>query len=163
MKNDVSGLLAPFQSPSGDVIRESIRRGWIIGLPNAQRLLDRKCITEDLRTKLRSLPIATAIATSLLAASSGAVAGSFVGKTITIVRAPDTRPCTFFSLDGVYPADPVTPNSGWFVLRQAAVGYKENLAILMSAKLTGRPVNVGTSGTFVSECGAVEAVVVELP
>ena len=50
------------------------------------------------------------------------------------------------------------------VLRQAQTGYKENLAVLMSAKLTGRAVNVTTNGTPVSECsGTVEAYVVELP
>ena len=90
-------------------------------------------------------------------------AGDFSNKTVNIIRGPDGRPCTFFILDGVSPADPSTPNTPWMVLRQASPGYKENLAILMSAKLTGRPVNVSTTGTVVSECGHVEAYVVMLP
>lgn len=49
------------------------------------------------------------------------------------------------------------------VIRQAAVGYKENLAVLMSAKLTGHPVIVTTTGTVVPECGHVEALVIQLP
>jgi len=49
------------------------------------------------------------------------------------------------------------------VLRQSHVGYKENLAVLLSAKLAGRPVHVTTTGAFVPERGHVEVTVVELP
>ena len=109
-------------------------------------------------------PVLSAIlAVGLLISTPSATAGYFAGKTITIIRAPDGRPCTFFILDGVSPADTATPNTPWMVIRQSSVGYKENLAILMSAKLTNRPVNVSTSGNVVAECGHVEATVVELP
>jgi len=90
-------------------------------------------------------------------------AGDFWSKTVNIVRGPDGRPCTFFVLDGVSVADPSTPNTAWFALRQASPGYKENLAILMAAKLSGRPVHVSTTGAVVPECGHVEAYVVMLP
>lgn len=94
----------------------------------------------------------------------GAVdAADFFSKTITVIRGPDGRPCTFFVLDGVSPADPSTPNTSWMVLRQTSVGYKENLAMLVSAKLSGRPVSVSTTGSVVPECGHVEAYVVMLP
>lgn len=92
-----------------------------------------------------------------------AYAGDFYNKTVTIIRGPDGRPCTFFVLDGVSPADPITPNTPWMVLRQTSPGYKENLAMLISAKLTGRQVNVSTNGVVAPECGHVEAYVVMLP
>ena len=111
---------------------------------------------------LRISVAAIAIGACLSALAESAAAGYFPAKTITIVRAPDGRPCTFFILDGVSPADPSTPNTPWMALRQSHPGYKENLAILMSAKLTNRPVNVATSGTVPPECGHVEVTVVEL-
>lgn len=107
--------------------------------------------------------LAIAATACLAGFSEPAAAGYFPNKTITIVRAPDGRPCTFFILDGVSPADPATPNTPWMALRQSHPGYKENLAILVSAKLTNRPVNVITSGTVASECGHVEVTAIELP
>lgn len=100
---------------------------------------------------------------SLALAVSAARGADFYDKTVQVIRGPDGRPCTFFSLDGVNPSDPSTPSSPWFVLRQASPGYKENLALLMSAKLTGRVVRVSTTGSIVPECGQVEAYVVMLP
>lgn len=91
------------------------------------------------------------------------VAADFFNKTITVIRGPDGRPCTSFVLDGVNPADSSTPNTSWMVLCQAGVGYKENLAMLVDAKLSGRPVSVSTTGSVVPECGHVEAYVVMLP
>lgn len=90
-------------------------------------------------------------------------AADFQNKAVQIVRGPDGRPCTFFALEGVSSADPLTPSSPWFVLRQSSSGYKENLALLISAKIAGRPVHVTTNGVVVSECGHVEAYVVMLP
>lgn len=84
-------------------------------------------------------------------------------KSVGTIRGPDGRPCTFFTLNGGSP-EPATPGVAWLVLRQATSGYKENLAILMSGKLTGSPVHVSTTGIGVPECnGTVEAHVVMLP
>lgn len=106
---------------------------------------------------------AAVAAVSVFCLFGSANAADFSNKAVTIIRGPDGRPCTFFILDGVSPADPTTPNTSWMALRQASSGYKENLAILMSAKLTGRVVNVSTTGAVVPECGHVEAYVVMLP
>ena len=110
------------------------------------------------------LAITCALGLSVLCDTAAAAGSYFANKTVGVIRPPDGRPCTFFWLDGVSPADPATPGVSWMVLRQAQTGYKENLAVLMSAKLTGRTVNVTTNGVPVSECsGTVEAYVVELP
>ncbi len=106
---------------------------------------------------------AAVAAVSVFCLFGPANAADFSNKAVNIIRGPDGRPCTFFILDGVSPADPTTPNTSWMALRQASSGYKENLAILMSAKLTGRVVNVSTTGAVVPECGHVEAYVVMLP
>jgi len=112
----------------------------------------------------RYLQIAFSIAAGLLclAIYTEIHAADFNNNTVQIIRGPDSRPCTFFLLNNVYPADPLTPNSGWFVLRQNSIGYKENLALLLTAKLSGRTVNISTTGTIVPECGQVEAYVVML-
>lgn len=107
------------------------------------------------------IPLATSVALSFVAGAASAA--DFWDKPVAIVRGPDSRPCTFFQLVGVSTADPLTPNLPWMMLRQASPGYKENLALLMSAKLTGAHVNVSTTGAVVPECGGVEAYVVMLP
>jgi hypothetical protein len=102
-------------------------------------------------------------AAMLMASVPSAWSGEFLNKTINIIHPPDSRPCTFFILDGVSAADPATPNTPWMALRQSHVGYRENLAVLMSAKLTGRPVQVVTTGAVVPECGHVDVSVIRLP
>jgi hypothetical protein len=96
-------------------------------------------------------------------AASAANAGDFNNKTVSLIQGPDGRPCTFFILDGVSSADPATPGTPWMALRQSSSGYKENLVILMTAKLAGRPINVSTTGLVVAECGLVEAYRLMLP
>lgn len=80
-----------------------------------------------------------------------------------IVRSPDGRPCTFFQLSGVAVADPVVPASPWFVIPQSAVGYKEMLAMLMTAKITGAKIYVTTTGTVNAARGQAEVSVIHLP
>jgi hypothetical protein len=99
---------------------------------------------------------------SLAVAASAATAADFVNKTVGNIRGPDGRPCTFFTLEGVSEADPGTPGTPWFALRQASPGYEENLAILISAKLTGRPIQVTTAGVVAGGCNHVEAYVIIL-
>lgn len=85
------------------------------------------------------------------------------GYQVGMIRSPDGRPCTFFTLNGVSVADPILPNSPWFVIPQSAVGYKEMLALLVSAKLTAKPLFVSTTGSVNTACGAAEAYVVTVP
>ncbi len=46
-----------------------------------------------------------------LPSTQPAVADSHVGKQVSAIHSPDTRPCTFFKLDGVTQADPVVPGT----------------------------------------------------
>lgn len=95
--------------------------------------------------------------------SAGVLAADFRNKTVQTVCGTDGRPCTFFTLEGVSSADPLTPSIPWLVLRQNSSGYKENLALLISAKIAGRLVHVTTNGVVAPKCGAVESYVVMLP
>jgi putative transposase len=85
------------------------------------------------------------------------------GYNVDTIRSPDGRPCTFFTLVGVGQADPVVANSPWFVISQSAVGYKEMLAMLITAKSTGRPVYLSTTGKTVAACGQAEVYVLMMP
>jgi len=73
--------------------------------------------------------------------------------TVGNILPPDSRPCLFFTITGVSQADPVTPSSNWFAIRQSQNGYKETFTLLLAAKLTGQPVTVSTTGAVVTECG----------
>jgi hypothetical protein len=75
------------------------------------------------------------------------------GKQVNIVMSPDTRPCAFFSLQGVAVADPVVPSTPWFAIPKSDPGFAEKFAVLMSAKLAGKLVNVATDGTASPACG----------
>jgi hypothetical protein len=58
--------------------------------------------------------------------------------------------CVFFQLEGVSAADPAAP-SPWFVIPRSRLNYREMYALLLSARLSGTPVNVGTTGN--TACG----------
>ncbi|AZN35141.1 hypothetical protein [Iodobacter ciconiae] len=88
-------------------------------------------------------------------------AAYFPNKSISLIRS-DARPCTLFMLEGVTSADTATSGSPWFALKKSHPAYKENLTLLMSAKLTNKTVHITTSDAMVAECGHIEAVVVEL-
>jgi hypothetical protein len=92
-----------------------------------------------------------------------AFAADFGQTKVGAIRGPDNRPCTFFTLEGVVQADGAVPNSPWFVLKNTHPGYKENLTLLMSAKITGAQIIVSTSGRIISECGHAEVVVIVHP
>lgn len=80
---------------------------------------------------------------------------------IGVIRGPDTRMCTFFVLVGVSVADPVVPNVPWFALPKSDPGYNDRMALLLSSKMAGKPISVGTDGTV--SCGHATAVVIEIP
>jgi hypothetical protein len=80
-----------------------------------------------------------------------AAGSSFVGQVGGLV-APDSRPCAFFSIVGVSEADPIKPGWPWMVIRQDQNGFKEAFAMLLSAKQSGTPIQVNTTGSAVSNC-----------
>jgi hypothetical protein len=91
---------------------------------------------------------ALSILTLNLSFASGPITG-LVGGLVP----PDSRPYAFFSIIGVSEADPtVKPGWPWLAVRQSQNGFKELYALLLSAKLSGTPVNVITTGVAVSEC-----------
>lgn len=74
------------------------------------------------------------------------------GKALAVIHSPDDRPCVFFRLTGVAEADPVAPGIEWFALPKTHPGYKEILALLLTARATGQPLgHVTTTGTLT--CG----------
>ncbi|MDP5277681.1 hypothetical protein Q9Q95_01990 [Sphingomonas sp. DG1-23] len=70
----------------------------------------------------------------------------------------DSRPCVFFTLDGVSLADALVPDSPYFALSKSHASYAELNALLLTAKATGRPVTITTSGSTVCGHAAVEFV-----
>jgi hypothetical protein len=118
-----------------------------------------------MKTRFIARPTSMAIGLAASLFCSNASATDYIGNgyQVGIIRAPDGRPCTFFSLVGVSVADPVVPNSAWFAIPQAAVGYKEMLALLLSSKLTGKSVYVSTTGAVNASCGQVEVSVIQQP
>ena len=63
----------------------------------------------------------------------------------------DGRPCLFFILKNVPQADPAVPGQLWFALPTTNANYQSFASILLSAKVSGQPVNVQTDGTIA--CG----------
>lgn len=61
-----------------------------------------------------------------------------------------TRPCAFFRLERVGVADPVTATP-WFSLPKSHPAFPELYAMLLTASVTGKSVDVQTTGTF--DCG----------
>lgn len=79
-------------------------------------------------------------------------------KVIEAVHSPDHRACLFFSLEGVATADPVTPNMNWFSVPMTHPGFKEIVAMLISARTSREPVTVYTTGSVVCGHASVSAI-----
>lgn len=77
-------------------------------------------------------------------------------KVLTIYGPEPDRPCTMFQLEGVGTADPVRPDKPWFALPMSHIGHKETVSILLSALMSGKSVNVVTTGTVSADCGHSE-------
>ncbi len=86
--------------------------------------------------------------------------GWFADKTIATLGGGDSRPCVFFTLQGVTEAVAAVPGSPWFVLPKIHSQFKETFALLLSAKLTGKQVHIATTGV-VHACGHAEVVSVQ--
>ena len=94
------------------------------------------------------------------AAGPGNATTTHERKTVLVFHSPDTRPCSFFRLEGVAEADPVVPGRWWFAIPQDHIGYDEIVAMMIAAHTTGRPVDVVTDGTVV--CGHARVGLVRL-
>jgi hypothetical protein len=72
---------------------------------------------------------------------------------INSIVAPDHRPCAFVSIVGIPSADPtVNPSWPWVAIKQSQNGFREIYALLLSAKFSGTPVVIATTGVAVPEC-----------
>src|SRR5690348_1488212 len=75
------------------------------------------------------------------------------GYQVGVVRPGGDRPCTLFTLSGVSIVDAsIAPNSPWFVLEHSLPEYSQMVATLLTAKATGRPIQVETTGVLSSAC-----------
>lgn len=82
------------------------------------------------------------------------------GKRPITVFTDGTRPCTFFRLEGVTQADPAQPDE-WFAISRSHPAYAENVAVLLTAKVSKLLINVSTNGT--NQCGFAGVDNVTLP
>jgi hypothetical protein len=64
----------------------------------------------------------------------------------------------FFQLSGVSEADPAAPNV-WFAVPKTHAGFKEIVAMLLAARMSGALVSVSTTGAVACGHAAVSAVV----
>ena len=103
------------------------------------------------------------IGLTFAAVSVPAQSALWSSKTIAKLQ-PDhlTDQCYFFSLDGVAEADPVRSGSPWFAVdRNNHPGAKELYATLLTARLTGTPVTVLTTGSMVCGYATISYVVLQ--
>jgi hypothetical protein len=96
---------------------------------------------------------------STVLGSQVSYAATHTSKTIHSLQV-DTRACAFFTLDGVSVADSTVSSAVWFALPKSASNFAEMNAMLLSAKLSARPVSVSTDGT--SSCGYATVTVIWL-
>ena len=101
------------------------------------------------------------IAACILASSAAHAAVMHRGQSVLDIASPDAmRPCLFFRLVGVAPADPTSPNptTSWFAIPTDAVGnvpslkYQEISRMIYQAKATGATISVKTTGAVVPAC-----------
>ena len=81
-------------------------------------------------------------------------------KEISIMRM-DYRPCVLFQLKDV--PDAGGTGSPWFALRDTHIHQKEIMSVLISAKVSGKKVDVEATSTVLADCGHSEVQVVHLP
>jgi hypothetical protein len=104
------------------------------------------------KTIFRRIYAGLSAGVAVLFAAQSASAANFANKAIIdLLMDVNSRPCLFFTLDGVTVADPVVPWNPWFAVPKSASNFAEINAMLLSAKLAGRPISVETDGT--TSCG----------
>ncbi len=99
--------------------------------------------------------ITAAIMSVLLSIPTVSFGASHIGKVIKTIHSPDSRACTFFLLNDVNQADPVTPDHGWFSVPLDTTGrHSAILSMLLTSYTTAKPINVVTTGS--TACGHAE-------
>jgi hypothetical protein len=87
------------------------------------------------------------------AVAEPAGAAVYLGKQVQAIFPGDNaHACVFFALQGVSSADPGVSASAWFALNPSHPRFKETYALLMSARLSGETIDVGTTGSAASAC-----------
>jgi len=92
----------------------------------------------------------------LLTSRALAAESQSVPAPVAIVHSPDSRPCLFFTLQGVTTANSVLPNVSWFAVSQSGTAYKEILAMVLTAQMTGKSLIASTTGNVIAACGFAE-------
>ena len=96
--------------------------------------------------------IAFAVSALALAPSLGFATVDWPNKNVgRLSAAYDGADCTYFTLQGVSEADPVTPGDATFAIPRTQFGARDGYAMLLAAKISGRTVRVITRGTL--SCG----------
>jgi hypothetical protein len=95
--------------------------------------------------------LTTTVLLLVLAQPSYAVAWN--GYQVGRILPPDSKDCVAFQLTGVNEADPAVPGIAWFAVPRSAFGFKEIYALLLTAKASGIPITVETTGQLAgSQC-----------
>lgn len=97
------------------------------------------------------------IALMMISVSASALSyvqdGNTSGYEVGIIRPGGDRPCTLFTLVDVSQSDAsLVPGSPWFVIEDTSPEYNQMIATLLTAKATGRRIQVQTTGTVSSSC-----------
>jgi hypothetical protein len=88
-----------------------------------------------------------------LALAQPSHARTWNGYQVGRILPPDSKDCVAFQLTGVNEADPVAPDTPWFAVPRSALGFKEIYALLLTAKASGIPITVETTGVLAgSQC-----------
>lgn len=99
---------------------------------------------------MKILKAPAVVALSMIFASPVFAVGQ-LDKQLQFVIA-DTRPCVFFTLNGVQQADPINPNQPWFALPTSHPMFQQILAMLLTAKSSQAHIDVYTTGATISTC-----------
>lgn len=112
--------------------------------------------------RIRGILCLLAASTGLLGVAS-AHAATFNNQTVgNILVDTNSRPCMFFTSPGVPVVDAsIAPGDPWFAVSKDGIMYPTISAMLLSAKMSGRPINVSTDGTLT--CGHPTAIQVTIP
>jgi hypothetical protein len=105
------------------------------------------------------MPFRSMAAAGLLCLAGAAPASTHSGKPVDEILI-DSRPCVFFTLTGVGDADPEVVHSPYFALAKAHASYAELNALLLTARATGRPLTVITSGSLA--CGHASVALISM-
>jgi hypothetical protein len=89
-----------------------------------------------------------------------AVPVTHTNQQVMTIRTQNWCDGAFFTLQGVSQAHAAFPNIPWFHINRAKPGANDMIAVLMTAKATGRTVNVYASD--VTFCGGPEVSYIDL-